>query len=198
MQRKYCQSVKDQGEDVHGTLLHSAFKDNLLESHIPTWAFTLACTSDQFRSSWRFGPNNTPRMRTGLSLQRKDPGSVSLLLQVPSRKPSLLSKLILAHAIRSYSPTAFFTAFLSRRRDTKTVISSANAETLAVTGPAKWTPHRAGFIPSSQSLRSRGPKRGRRDEETGGRPAGPIVRSWTPLNAFRSPALLPECCGTSC
>ena len=39
------------------------FKENLLESQIPTWAFTLACTSDQFRSSWRSGPNHTPSMR---------------------------------------------------------------------------------------------------------------------------------------
>ena len=27
-----------------------SFKDNLLESQVPTWAFTLACSSDQFRS----------------------------------------------------------------------------------------------------------------------------------------------------
>ena len=97
-------------------------------------------------------------MRTGRSLQCKGPGRVSLPLQAPSRKPSLLSKLTLAPAIRSYSPTALFTAFISRRRDTKTVISSTNAETLAVRGPAKGTPRRAGFAPSSLSLRSRGPK----------------------------------------
>ena len=97
-------------------------------------------------------------MRTGPSLQRKGPGRVLLPLQAPSRKPSLLSKLTLTPAIRSYSPTAFFTAFISRRRDIKTVISSANAETLAVRGPVKGTPRRAGFVPSSRSLRSRGSK----------------------------------------
>ena len=91
----------------------------------------------------------------GPSIHRKGPGRVSLPLQAPSRKPSLLSKLTLAPAIRSYSPTAFFTAFISRRRDTKTVISSSNAETLAVRGPAKGTPRRAGFVSSSLSLRSR-------------------------------------------
>ena len=97
-------------------------------------------------------------MRTVPSLQRKGPGRVLLPLQAPIRKPSLLSKLTLAPAIRSYSPTAFFTAFISRRRDTKTVISSANAETLAVRGPAKGTPRWAGFVPSSLSLRSKGSK----------------------------------------
>ena len=59
------------------------FKDNLLESQIPTREFTLACTSDQFRSSWRSGPNYTPRMQTGPSLQRK----VLIPLQATSCKP---------------------------------------------------------------------------------------------------------------
>ena len=49
-------------------------------------------------------------MRTGPSLQRKGPGRVLLPLQTPSRKPSLLLKLTLAPAIRSYSPTVFFRA----------------------------------------------------------------------------------------
>ena len=71
----------------------------------------------------------------GPSLQRKGPGRVLLPLQAPSRKPSLLSKLTLAPAIRSYSTTAFFTASISWRRDTKTVTSSANAETLAAWRP---------------------------------------------------------------
>ena len=97
-------------------------------------------------------------MRTGPSLQRKGPGRVSLPLQAPCRKSSLLSKLTLAPAIRSYSPTAFFTASIPRRRDTKTVIPSANAETFTVRGPAKGTPRGAGFVPSSLSLQSRGSK----------------------------------------
>ena len=141
---------------VHAPAL--LFKDNLLESEVPSWASTLASTPDQFRSSWRSGLNYTPRMRTGLSLQWKGPGRGSLLLLVPSRKPSLLSKLTLALAILSYSPTAFFTAFLSRRQDTNTMISSANAETLAVRGPEKETLCRVGLAPSSLSLRSRGSK----------------------------------------
>ena len=132
------------------------FKDNLLESQIPTWAFTLACTSDQFRSSWRSGPNHTPRMRMGPSLQRKGPGRVLLPIQAPSRKPSLLSKLTLAPAIRSYSTTASFTASISWRRDTKTVTSSANVETLAARRPTNRIPRSAGLAPSSLSLRRRG------------------------------------------
>ena len=99
------------------------FKDNLLRIQIPTWVSNLACTSDQFHSSWRSGPNHTPRIRTGPSLQWKGPGRVSLLVQAPKRKPSLLSKLTLEPAIRSYSATAFFTTSMSFRPDTKTDIS---------------------------------------------------------------------------
>ena len=63
----------------------------------------------------------------GPSLQRKGPGRVLLPLQAPSRKPSLLSKLTLAPAIRSYSTTASFTASISSWWDTKTVMSSAKS-----------------------------------------------------------------------
>ena len=69
------------GRRTHCTPLPLPFKDNLLESQIPTWAFTLACTSNQFRSSWMLGPNHTSRMRMDLSLQWKGPGRVSLPLQ---------------------------------------------------------------------------------------------------------------------
>ena len=148
--------IKGKKYPVHASAL--PFKENLLESQILTWAFTLTCTSDKFRFSWRSSLHRTPRMRTGPSLQRKGPGRVSLPLQAWSRKSSLLSKLTLAPAIRSYSLTAFFTVSISWRRDTKTVISSANAETLAVRWPAKRTPRRTGFVPSSLSLRSRGSK----------------------------------------
>ena len=126
-------------------------------------------------------------MRTGLSLQQKGPGRVSLPLQAPSRKPSLLSKLALAPAIRSYSPTAFLTAFICRRQDTNPVISSAN-----VSGSAKGTQHRAGFFPSSLSLRSRGSKARTYRKRTRGIPAGPNARSLTPSNALRLHAPLPE------
>ena len=91
--------------------------------------------------------NHTPRMRMGPSLQRKGPGRVSLPLQAPSRKLSLLSKLTLAPAIRSYSTTAFFTFFISRWQDTKPVISSGYAETLPERGPAKRIPFRTRICP---------------------------------------------------
>ena len=130
----------------------------------------------------------------GLSLQRKGFGRVSLPLQAPSRKPSLLSKLNLAPATRSYSPTAFSTAFISRRWDIKTVISSANAETLAERGLAKGIPRRTGFVPYPEAYGVRAPKRGHREEETEGSPAGPNARSRTPTN---DPERLPFTCTTA-
>ena len=54
------------------------FKDKRFRSQVPTGASTLASNSDQFRSSWRTKPCHTPRMRTGLSLQRKGPGRGTL------------------------------------------------------------------------------------------------------------------------
>ena len=135
---------------VHASTL--SFKSNRLRGQVPTWAPTLACTSDQFRSSWRTGPNHTPRMRTGPSLQRKDPGWGTLPFGAPNRKLLLLSKLILAPAIWSCLATAFVTAFISKRRDTKTVISSANADTFAERRPVKKIPCRPGFASSSLSL----------------------------------------------
>ena len=45
--------------------------DNLFRSQVVTWASPLACTSDQFRSSWRSDPNHIPRMQTGPSLQQR-------------------------------------------------------------------------------------------------------------------------------
>ena len=99
------------------------FKDNLLGSQIPTWAFTLACTSDRF---W------------------------------------------------------------SRRRDTKTVMSSANTETLTVRGPAKGTPRRSGFAHSSLSLRSRGSKA--RKERRGDK-GHPCRNDCSIANAPRTPSV---------
>ena len=116
-----------------------SFKDNFLWSQVATWASTLACTSDQFCSSWRSGPNHTLRMWMDSSLLLKGPGRASLPDQALNRKPLLLSKLTLAPAIHSYLATAFFTAFMSRWQDTKTMISLVNVETHAVRGPTKET-----------------------------------------------------------
>ena len=71
------------------------FKDGRLRSQVATWASILAWTSDKSRSSWRPGPNHTPMRQTGPSLHQKGPGRGTPPLQAPSRKPSVLSKLIL-------------------------------------------------------------------------------------------------------
>ena len=132
---------------VHTSAL--PFKDNRLRSQATTHASTLARTSNQFRSIWRRGPNHTPRMRTGPSLQRRGPGRGTLPLQAPNRKPSLLSKLTLAPATFSYLVTASFTATMSRRLDTKTVISSVNVEIFARTLLLSKIPRRARWAPKS-------------------------------------------------
>ena len=104
------------------------------------------------------GSKPHPRMRTSPSLQWKSPGRGMPFLPAPNRKPSLLSKLILASAISSYLVTAFFTAFMFTWRDTKTVISSSNADTFAERWPARGIPRRARISFSSLSLRSKGSK----------------------------------------
>ena len=129
------------------------FKDKRPRSLVPICVSILANTSYQFRSSWKPGPNHTPRMQTDLSLQRKGPGREMPPLQAPKHRPSLLSKLILAPATSSYLSTAFFTAFMSDRWDT-----SVYAETFALRRPEKGTQRRTGFAAPSLSLRSKGSK----------------------------------------
>ena len=111
------------------------FKDKRLRSQVPTCASTFSRTSNQFYSSWRPGPNHIQRIWTGPSLQQKGPGMGTPPLQAPNRRPSLLSKLILAPATSLYLLTAF-TAFMSYRRDTRTVISLAYTETFVLILPA--------------------------------------------------------------
>ena len=62
------------------------FKDKRLRSQMLTLTSTLACTSDQFRSSWSLGPNHNPRVQIGPSLLRKGPGRETPPLQAPSCK----------------------------------------------------------------------------------------------------------------
>ena len=92
----------------------------------------------------------------------------------PPTMSLLLSKLTLAPATYSYLATASFTATMSRRLDTKTVISSANAEILARTLPLRKIPHRAGRATPSEDI-----------EETRGSLAGPTARSQKPPNTSR-------------
>ena len=49
------------------------FKDNHLRREVPTSVSTFDGNFDQFRLSWRSGTNHTPRILTGISLQRKGP-----------------------------------------------------------------------------------------------------------------------------
>ena len=132
------------------------FKDYRLRSQVPTCDLTFSRTSNQFPSRCRLGPNYFPRMWMGPSLQQKSSGRETPPLQAPNHKPSLLSKFILVPAICSYLTIAFFTAFMSERRDPKTVISLAYVETFTRWSPTKGTLRRAGFATSSsKSLRNR-------------------------------------------
>ena len=115
-------------------------------------------------------------MQTGLSLQHKGPGRGMPSLQQPSHKPSLLSKLILAPAFCSYLTTIFFTAFMSKRGVTKTVISSAYMDTITEKGPAKKILCRAGLAFSLLSLWSRGSKL--RTERRGERGQTCLTNHW--------------------
>ena len=154
-QGKYGQPVKDLGEDVHGTHLRPALK-----GQTPSKSGTHLCfyLGPYFQPISIQGPNHTPRMHTSPSLQRKGPGRGTPPLQAPNRRPSHSSKLILAPATSSYFFIAFFIAFMSDRRDIKTVISSAYTKIFILTRTAKRTPRRAGFAVPSLSLRNRGSK----------------------------------------
>ena len=112
-------------------------------------------------------------------------------LQAPKRSPLFFSKLILTPVIRSYLTTEFFSASISERQETKTVISSAYAETYAMWQPEKWIPRKAGFTPNLQAYIA-----GHRDEGTGGNPAGLTVCSRKIPSVSCSPAPLPGGYGT--
>ena len=151
-QSKCRQAVKDQVKMYTAHTSSLPFKDKRLQSQVPTRASALACTSDQFCSSKRLCPNYTPRMWTGLSLQWKGPDRGTPPLQAPCCRLSLFSKLFLASAICSYFATAFFMAFMSKWRDTKTVILSVYTETFAVRRPAIGDTIQGWICPLSLSL----------------------------------------------
>ena len=48
-----------------------SFKDSRLRSQAPTHASTFACTSDQFLTCWRSGPNHTTKKKIGPLHQRQ-------------------------------------------------------------------------------------------------------------------------------
>ena len=132
--------------------------DKSLRSQVPIYVSTLARTSDPFRSRWRLGPNHTSRMRKGSVTSAEGSRQCNATLQAPSHWPSLLSKLILTPATSSYLSTTFFTAFMSARRYTMTVISSTYAKTFALRPPVKGTLLRAWFAAQTLNLCIRGSK----------------------------------------
>ena len=152
-QMKYTQSVKDQREDVHGVHLHPALSGQ------PPWK---PGSNLGIHLSLYLRPISL-QLEVGSEPHLEDAdGSVTLAkglwqgIAAPPRtelQAFAFVKLDLGSCY-SYSATAFFTAIIARQRDTKTVISSANVEILAVRGP----PRKVGFSPSSLSLRSRGSK----------------------------------------
>ena len=160
------------------------FKDYRLQSQVPTNVFT----------SWRPGTNHTQRMRIGPSLQRKGPGREMPPLQAPNRRPPPLSKFILVPALCSHLTIAYFTASMFEWQDKKIVILSAYMETFARWSPTKEIPCKAGFTPSSQSLR----KRGHREEGIRDKPTGPTAWLRKAPSASRLSAPLPEGCDTAC
>ena len=137
------------------------FKNKRLRSQVTTYVSTFVSTCDQFRFSWMSGPNHTPRMRIGPSLQRKGPGRWTPPLQAPSRGPSLLSKLTLTPTTSSYFTTTFFTALMSEQRDKKLWYHGRKR-------PTRGIPIRVEFAFSSQPTEHglQG-----KDVETGGNPA---------------------------
>ena len=102
----------------------------------------------------------------------EEPWKVSIPLQAPSRKTSLLSKLTLAPAIRSYSPTAFLKSLYIQAAGYKhgdIIGERGNPCRMRDTALGRNCP----LIPK--------PSR-----------AGPNARLQTPSNAFRSLVPLPE------
>ena len=96
-------------------------------------------------------------MQIGPSLEREGPRKGTPPHQTLNSKCSLRSKLTLAPTTSSYLAIAFFTASMSKRWDTKTMILT-KTETLTLKRPTKWTSIRAGFAFLFLSLRSRSSK----------------------------------------
>ncbi len=125
-------------------------------------------------------------MRTGPSLQRNGPVKVSIPRPTPRTEPKTFAFVKIDH--RSCNPLVLANHLLHRlyiqAAATNTLISSANAETLAIRGPAKGTQRTAGLTIHPYAYGAGAPKRGHRKGEKGGSPAGSNARSPTPSNAF--------------
>ena len=96
-------------------------------------------------------------MRTGPSLKRK--GTWKSIATPPSTEPQTFAfvKIDLGSCnLLVLASCLLHSLYIQAAGYKNCDISSANAETLAVRGPAKGTPRRAGFVVLSLSLRSRG------------------------------------------
>ena len=134
------------------------FRDNYLRCQVPTWTSTLACTLDQFRSSWRPGPNHTRWCRWICHSSSK--------ALAEERHPSRH----LAEILRSYQ--SWFWALLYVRTSQPLSLQPLCLDdgTQRERGPEKGIPRTAGLASSSLSLRSRGSKVRRQ---------GAILPDWT-------------------
>ena len=155
-QRKYSKGLL--GRCTRRTLPPCSFRTTAFEARYSPVLLTFARTSDQFRSSWRPGPNHTPSMQIGQSIKRKGPGRGVPPLPAPNLRPFLLSKFILAPTVCSYLKITLFTTSMSKRWDTKTMIWLVYVQTFPHWSPTKGTPRRARFAPLSLCLQSRGSK----------------------------------------
>ena len=167
------------------------FKDNRLRNQAPTWASTLARTSNQFRSSWRSGPNYTPRMQTGPGRGHPLPNTQSqtfALLKVDFGTCHLLvplGRLLLCHYVQMAG------------HENSDIIGVRGDFSLDAASQRNSTQGRTYTLipkPAEQELQSKDiEKRGQ-----GGNPAELNVQSRKPSNASRSPAPPPADCGTEC
>ena len=139
-QGEYCQTVKNQGEDVHGAHPRSAFQGQPPSRPGSHLHFYLSPYFQPILFQLEAGPEShledadwsaTPA--EGLWQRGAPPPGTQT-------QTFALVKLTLAPATFSYLSTAIFTATMSKRQDTKTVMSSANAEIFARTLPVREIP----------------------------------------------------------
>ena len=140
-QKKYSQSINDQREDVHTLTSALIFKENLLGSQVPTWASTLACTSDQFRSSLRLGPKDADESFTPVE------GLSQGITTSPSTELQTFAfvKIDLGSSYSFVLSNRSLHSLYIQATGYKDRISSANAETLALRGLTKGTLRRTGL-----------------------------------------------------
>lgn len=123
---KYGQSIKNQGGNVCNTNFHPALHGQPPSIPNLTGRIDLVLQTN-FSPA---GGQVQTTLQAGPSVQPKRPVR-SRPFQAPNRKSDDLSRFILASVTFSYRSSAFCTASMSLRVDTKADTSSAYAETLA-------------------------------------------------------------------